>query len=179
MKNKKVFNVEKIVDFRELDGRKQYLIKWEGYSSKHNTWEYDEDIYCKDLIAEYEASAMNKHIPKRRRKTESIDEKEQINSPSANVTKKIHIKNKQEPFIDKGASDTESWEDTIESVMTVQWDTEKKQLFVQFRTKDGRIGVVPTSSAHNHFPRALLRFYEKHITFQSDSDSETPNGPDP
>lgn len=175
MKNKKVFNVEKIVDSRVLNGHKQYLIKWEGYSNKHNTWEYDEDIYCKDLIAEYETSTMNKHIPKKRRKTGSIDEKEPIKELSADTVKKAHTKSKQEPFIDNYASDIESWEDIIEDIITVQWDPEKKQLFVQFRTKDGRVGVVTTFNAHNHFPRALLRFYEKHITFQSDSDSETPN----
>lgn len=173
MKSKKVYNVEKIVDSRELNGRMQYLIKWEGYSSRHNTWEYDEDIYCKDLIAEYEASAANKHVSKKRKKTDSIDEKGPTKSPATDTTKKSPRKNKQEAFIDKGESDIESWEDSIEDVITVQWDTEKKHLLVQFKMKDGRVGVIPTSSAHNHFPRALLRFYERHIVFQSDSDTET------
>jgi len=30
------------------------LIKWDGYSKEQNTWEKEEDVYCKDLIREFE-----------------------------------------------------------------------------------------------------------------------------
>ncbi|KAL0265782.1 UNVERIFIED_CONTAM: hypothetical protein PYX00_011497 [Menopon gallinae] len=173
MKSKKVFNVEKIVDSRDVNGRKQYLIKWEGYSEKHNTWEYNEDIYCKDLIAEYEAAAKGKRDTKKRKRRGSSGEKEPpADVSSVDIKKAKPGKKKQGPLLNEAIAETESWEDIIDDIVTVQWDMESKQLCVQFRTKDGNVGVVPAPIAHNHFPRALLRFYEKHISFQSDSDTE-------
>lgn len=40
-KDKKFFNVERIVDY---DRKKGYLIKWKGYSSNQNTWEPAENL---------------------------------------------------------------------------------------------------------------------------------------
>lgn len=40
----KVYRVDKIVKERIRRGKKEYLIKWKGYSSKYNTWEPEENI---------------------------------------------------------------------------------------------------------------------------------------
>src|ERR1700748_3561590 len=47
--------VEKVLDSRRV-GRKrrlQYLLKWEGYPEADNSWEYKEDVFSPDLIAEF------------------------------------------------------------------------------------------------------------------------------
>ena len=44
------YNVEKILADRLLGGRKEYLIKWEGYAEKHNSWEPLENL--PNLVAE-------------------------------------------------------------------------------------------------------------------------------
>lgn len=36
--------VEKIVRSRTSNGKKEVLVKWYGYTSKHNTWEPEENI---------------------------------------------------------------------------------------------------------------------------------------
>jgi hypothetical protein len=46
--------VEKIVDKRFYQGRWQYLLKWEGYSSSENTWEDIDHLNCPDLLEEFE-----------------------------------------------------------------------------------------------------------------------------
>ncbi len=34
-----IFIVDQIIDKRTRHGRDEYLVKWEGWSPKHNTWE--------------------------------------------------------------------------------------------------------------------------------------------
>ena len=47
--------VEKILDKRyDLNGKVYYLIKWKEYDSSNNTWEPVENIFCNDLIEEFE-----------------------------------------------------------------------------------------------------------------------------
>ena len=48
-----MYEVEQILDHRqESDGSVTYLIKWQGYSVKHNSWEPQENLND-DLIDDY------------------------------------------------------------------------------------------------------------------------------
>lgn len=55
-----IYTVEKIVSSRIKNGKKQYYVKWEGYSSDQNTWEDEKNIFCKNLIDEYENKQQKK-----------------------------------------------------------------------------------------------------------------------
>ena len=51
------YSVEKIIDKRcNLKGQISYLIKWKGYEDIDNTWEPIDNLYCLDLIKEFERS---------------------------------------------------------------------------------------------------------------------------
>ena len=57
--------VEAIVDKRIValpDGKEgvQYLIKWEGFDAKENTWETEENVFCLDKIEDFEKSLPSK-----------------------------------------------------------------------------------------------------------------------
>ena len=55
------FFVEKIVDKNfDVNGKISYLIKWKGYDDKDNTWEPIENLYCLDLIEDFEKTYCNK-----------------------------------------------------------------------------------------------------------------------
>ncbi|KFD54312.1 hypothetical protein M514_04854 [Trichuris suis] len=48
--------VERIVDKRLVDGKTQYLLKWQGYPDDENSWEPEENLDCRDLITDFEAN---------------------------------------------------------------------------------------------------------------------------
>lgn len=175
MKDGDVYNVEKIVDSRIFYGKKQYLIKWEGYPGDFNTWEYEKDIFCKDLIAEYEASAKSRASKKDAKKKRSIEQDSPNTKVNRSKAKESTPKKETSIALEKGECNQDSWEDMIEDVITVQWNSLSKRLDVQFKMKNGNVGIVPATDAHVHFPRALIRFYEKHISFQSDSEEDQKN----
>src|SRR6266850_2385780 len=47
------WEVEKILNSRRYRGKKQYLIKWKGYSDTHNSWEPKENVNAPLLLAAY------------------------------------------------------------------------------------------------------------------------------
>ncbi|XP_055306853.1 histone-lysine N-methyltransferase SUV39H1-like, partial [Sitodiplosis mosellana] len=50
------YNVEKILDRKVVDDTSFYLIKWQGYSNKDNTWEPNECVDdCQEMLDAYEA----------------------------------------------------------------------------------------------------------------------------
>lgn len=172
MKDDDVYNVEKIVGSKTSYGKKQYLIKWEGYPDEFNTWEYEKDIFCKDLIADYEKSARSKNPVKGTKKKRSTGSEVSSTKVDKKKSQESTPKKELEVVPDKEVSEQGSWEDMIEEVVMVQWNGSSKRLDVQFKMKNGNVGVVPATDAHMYFPRALIRFYEKHISFQSDSDED-------
>lgn len=58
-----IYVVEKILDRRQLDnGQVEYLIKWFGYDRVDATWEPEENVFCKDLIDQYEYQKQYREI---------------------------------------------------------------------------------------------------------------------
>ncbi|KAM7543094.1 hypothetical protein Aperf_G00000017491 [Anoplocephala perfoliata] len=47
------FIVEKILQVREIQSRRWYLIKWEGRPQSESTWEPEENCRCAELISEF------------------------------------------------------------------------------------------------------------------------------
>ena len=51
------FEVEKIMDHRDVNGKLFYLVKWCGFPSSDNTWEpRDGLVNCQEAINEYHAA---------------------------------------------------------------------------------------------------------------------------
>jgi len=77
-----VFIVEKVLDKRFRNGKLQYLLKWENYPDSDNTWEFASNIFCPDLIQEFE-----NHYDKQK-KSESApgeDGDKEVREPSPTV----------------------------------------------------------------------------------------------
>ncbi|XP_076448247.1 histone-lysine N-methyltransferase SUV39H2-like [Babylonia areolata] len=50
------YEVEDILDHADEDGKRYYLIKWQGWSHFHNSWEPAENLHCPTVVADYLAA---------------------------------------------------------------------------------------------------------------------------
>lgn len=50
----RVFAAERIIKKRMKSRKTEYLVKWKGWSQRHNTWEPEENILDQRLIDSYE-----------------------------------------------------------------------------------------------------------------------------
>lgn len=58
------FQVESIIDHRRLHGKVYYRVRWEGYTSKDDTWQVKESLNCNELLKKYH-DELNENILKR------------------------------------------------------------------------------------------------------------------
>lgn len=49
------FQVERVLDSRNKQGKRQFLIKWKGYNRNAATWEPEENLNCSEAIEQFEA----------------------------------------------------------------------------------------------------------------------------
>merc|ERR1712156_1057274 len=55
------YEVEDILKSKEEEGKRLYLIKWKGYDqAEDNTWEPEENIDCKEKIAQFQSGSSEK-----------------------------------------------------------------------------------------------------------------------
>lgn len=81
-----VYMVEKIVKKRIINGKTQYLIKWENYANKYNSWEPKENLLCPELIKSYEEE-LSKAEDQNKTPVEMSDSK--APGPSKRVPEKV------------------------------------------------------------------------------------------
>jgi len=53
------FEVQEIISHRTIKGRREYKIRWKGYSASEDTWEVEDNLNCHTLIEEYQANLDN------------------------------------------------------------------------------------------------------------------------
>lgn len=64
----RVYAAERIMKKRVRAGKVEYLVKWKGWSTRHNTWEPEENILDERLIDIFERSLRGSSTPKRKKK---------------------------------------------------------------------------------------------------------------
>ncbi|KAF7681023.1 Heterochromatin protein 1 [Astathelohania contejeani] len=161
-----IYTVEKILKSRKVNGKKQYLIKWEGYDDKHNTWEWETDILSKELIRNFEAGIKKKQ---RREKTKHTNEEH----TSQKEVKTESTKTKKEILYSDagiGRTLTNEWDDFIKKIVSVHRDNDTDKIMVEVEFTDGRRTVAPVSTLHYKAPLHLLRYYEENLCFSELSD---------
>jgi len=63
-----VYEVEKVLDDQEIDGKTHYLIKWSGYNTSENTWEPETNL-SPETLANYHRRNQTPQEPRRKQPT--------------------------------------------------------------------------------------------------------------
>lgn len=134
----------------------QYCIKWEGYPDEDNTWEYEENVFCKDLIKDFEDS-QSKPSPPRKKSLSSRKTLSPSGSKSADNSKL------KENTLQPG-----KWDSYVASVLNVE-KGEDGELMIYLKWHDGDETCHASKIANINCPQRILQFYEDHLKFKDES----------
>lgn len=77
----RVYAAEKIMKKRVRSGKAEYLVKWKGWSTRHNTWEPEENILDIRLIDIFERSLRGGSTPNKRKRKPRIESSDEEDTP--------------------------------------------------------------------------------------------------
>lgn len=153
-----VYDVEKIVGDRIFRCKKQYLIKWVGYPDTENTWEFEDNLLCDELLTEYNENKNKKAAassPKKENKKEVKSPKKKSSEPT--VPAKEIAKTIELPI-------TNEWHSQIEKVIGA-FVNKAGGVEIEFVLKDGSNCTASSLEMRYKAPIKLLEFYEQNLAF--------------
>ncbi|XP_053707011.1 chromobox protein homolog 2 [Synchiropus splendidus] len=80
-----VFDAECILNKRLRKGKLEYLVKWRGWSSKHNSWEPQENILDPRLLAAFNKKEQEKELLRKRGKRPRGRPRKNVDSTPGNI----------------------------------------------------------------------------------------------
>ncbi|XP_058708571.1 chromobox protein homolog 2 [Poecile atricapillus] len=104
-----VFAAECILSKRLRKGKLEYLVKWRGWSSKHNSWEPEENILDPRLLLAFQKKEQEKEVQNRKRG------KRPRGRPRKNVEPEMPAKTKSSSSSSSTSSSSSSSEEEDES----------------------------------------------------------------
>ena len=163
MKETNFYEVEKIKDRRIIGGRKEYLIKWKGYSDNESTWEpLSHLIFILDIVEEFDIQYDNKKIKKNSKeknkntqlvgKKRDKSKKEISDNLSNNYNKQVLVYR-----IDY----------SLEKILAVKLENNDLKAVVERRTKGGKLyrEIMSTEEVKKYNPLILINYYQSKIKF--------------
>lgn len=189
MSEEELYDIEKILDRRFINGRYEYKIKWEGYPMSQCTWEPLDNLYnAEDLVIEYnnehpfkDPFESSESTPKKKTRKKIINtfinNKRKESTPSSSEKNIKNEKNKEIMVSNDNSSSTKEKDlialnnfyqikDKFIKVITVK--KRKGILFaVVEKEENGVINkkLVSTEKLKKMNPWILLEFYESKIRF--------------
>lgn len=150
--------VEKIVDMRIRNGKRDYLLKWKGYPDTENTWEPELNLDCPDLIADYEERRKEKE-EKKKRKQKDADE-----DAGSKKKKKVAEEEDNKPRgFDRGLQP--------ERIIGATDSSGELMFLMKWKDSD-EADLVPARQANIRCPQIVIAFYEERLTWHSHDDDD-------
>uniref|UniRef100_A0A1I7UIB1 Chromo domain-containing protein n=1 Tax=Caenorhabditis tropicalis TaxID=1561998 RepID=A0A1I7UIB1_9PELO len=142
-RDNRVFNVQRIVNDRVTNGRKEYLVKWQGFPSANNSWEKVEDLHCPQLIEEYE-----------REKRWRLAAQQPSTSAAADAL----------------AAEAAPDESAVDQVVGINWETGEPRILILY--KDLTSVFMPREEANLRYPQKVIAYYESKLRFEDEPERE-------
>ena len=190
MSGEELYNIEKILDRRKVNGRFEYKIKWEGYPMSQSTWEPMKNLEtAKELVEEYNLSHPILTQPKS--KTKSVKKDNTFIHKKKDRDNDVKIENEEKykeipqnekmpenganniiddlkpNIIENGYEKTYTIDDSLKTVVTVKQQNQKLMAVVDKMENNGEMTktYIPTEELRRTNPWILLDFYESKIKF--------------
>lgn len=154
------YTVEKVVDSRMRNGKKEYLLKWKGYPDSENTWEPSENLDCPDLIAEFEDRKKKKDAEKKRKPQNGLEE-------SAKKKRKGGDKSAEDDNKPRGFDRGLQPERIIGAT-----DSSGELMFLMKWKDSDEADLVPARQANVKCPQIVIAFYEERLTWHTHNDAD-------
>lgn len=156
------YTVEKVVDSRMKNGKKEYLLKWKGYPDSENTWEPMENLDCPDLIAEFEDKKKKKELEKKRKSANGTDDGAAKKKKKVADAKTTEEDNKPRGF-DRGLQP--------ERIIGATDSSGELMFLMKWKDSD-EADLVPARQANVKCPQIVIAFYEERLTWHTHNDNE-------
>jgi hypothetical protein len=190
MSGEELYNIEKILDRRKVNGKFEYKIKWEGYPMSQSTWEPMKNLEtAKELVEEYNLSHPILAQPKS--KTKSVKKDNTFIHKKKDRDNDVKIENEEKykeipqnekmpenganniiddlkpNIIENGYEKTYTIDDSLKTVVTVKQQNQKLMAVVDKMENNGEMTktYIPTEELRRTNPWILLDFYESKIKF--------------
>lgn len=151
--------VERVADSRIRNGKKEYLLKWKGYSDADNTWEPEANLDCPDLIAEFEDKRKKEKEAKKEAKRKAAEEE-----GSSKKKKKVAEEEDNKPRgFDRGLQP--------ERIIGATDSSGELMFLMKWKDSD-EADLVPARQANVKCPQIVIAFYEERLTWHTHNDNE-------
>jgi hypothetical protein len=114
-----LYTVEKLIGVRTKQNKRQFLVRWDGYDSSEDTWEYVDELrkYVPEIVKDYEAN-LKRERERKAEEAEHISERTQL---------------KEVPARDDGNGDTEEGDDRGQGADKETLDKEQQRMLQVIR----------------------------------------------